>query len=136
VPARGEFAAIINTGAVENFNAYQLDISYDPAIIRVTGAEGGPGVTAGLIGATAIPVAIWSYQPANTPGKIRVLGIIPGNGSATGAGYLLQVHFQVTGTVGQTSSIAVSELMLFNYIAETIPSTIAGPQVVTVTAAP
>ncbi len=106
VPVGGDFVARVNISLVNNLNAYQFVITYNPSIIQVTGAEGGSGVTGGLIGSTAIPVDWWLYYPQGQPGTIRVLGHAAGNSAATGTGYLAEVHFHVVGTPNQVSNLA------------------------------
>jgi hypothetical protein len=103
VPAGGTFVARINTSLVANLSGYNFDVIYNPAQLQVVGTEGGPGVTAGLVGSTVFPMDMWAYQPLHTPGKIRVLGHIPGNGKVTGAGYLAEIQFRVLASSGSTT---------------------------------
>jgi hypothetical protein len=103
VPAGGTFVARINTSLVSNLSGYNFDVTYNPAQLQVVGTEGGPGVTSGLVGSTVIPLDMWAYQPVNTPGTIRVLGHIPGNGKVTGAGYLAEIQFRVLASSGSTT---------------------------------
>lgn len=121
VQPASDFVDRIAVTLLTNLNSYQFDLAYDPAVIEVVGPEGGPdGVTNGMIGSTPVPVAMWGYWPPGTPGKIRVLGHLPGVTGATGSGYLCDVHFHVIGPVGSMSNLAFSNGWLFNVQADPI----------------
>jgi len=124
-----DFVARISIGNVTDLDAYQFDLSYDPAVVQVEGPEGGvgggiaPGLTGGIIGTTWIPVDMWNYQPPATPGRVRVLGNLPGVNGVTGSGYMCDVHFQVVGPAGSESSLTFSDGLLFNGMGEEIAPT-------------
>lgn len=107
VPEGGIFTARINITPGARFNAYQIQLFYDPNVIQITGNEGGTeGVSNGIVETTVIPIDMWSFSPAGTPGgAIRILGRIPLNQTVNGAGYLAEVHFVVIGLRGTQSSI-------------------------------
>lgn len=108
--AGSDFVVQINVGQVTNLNVYGIELDYNNAVIQVSGAEGGKGVgvTDGQVGSTAIPVDLWGFYPAGTPGKIRIAGRVPQNGVATGTGYLCQVHFTAAaGAAGQSSPLTL-----------------------------
>jgi PKD repeat protein len=107
VVAGGNFTARVNTSQLTDFDSYALNISYNPSVIEVIGAEGGPeGVTAGMIDSTTVPVDSWGFSPPGTPGTISLAGDIPGGAGASGSGYLAEVHFHVTGSPGESSNIS------------------------------
>ena len=138
VSAGSDFVAMVDVTQVNNLYAYEFKVTYDPAIIQVTGAESGlSGVTPGLIGTTSIRVDGWIFQPPHTPSwTIRVIGHLADVAGATGLGYLVQVHFHVAGTVGQKSDIVLSALQLFNNVGDPITATIPVSPSVQVTASP
>jgi hypothetical protein len=116
IPVAGTFIARINVTPGATFNAYQIQISYDPNVIQVMGAEGSPvGVTQGLVGTTVIPIDMWSFFPTGRPGgSIRILGRITGNQSVNGAGYLAEIHFSVIGGAGQNTAITPTGTQFFS----------------------
>ena len=126
VPAGGDFVARINTSLVANLSAYEFDITYNPAAIQVIGAEGGPGVTSGLIGSTVIPVDMWSYYPylLHTPGTITVFGHIPFLGIVTGSGYVAEIHFHVLASSGQASINFTEHTPGWNMLIDNVANTI------------
>ena len=108
----GTFVVKVNITGVTNLAAWQFAIAYNPAVIRVIGAEGGAGITAGLMnGTTPAPVSAWSFFPLGTQGVVRVVGWVSNVMQLSGSGYLAQVNFQVLpGTAGQSSSIDFVDL--------------------------
>ncbi len=114
VQAGGDFVAIINVTEVINLCALQFDVSYDPAVLQVT------GVTSGMIGSTTMPVEMWGFIPPDTPGKIRVLGHILGLPHIRGSGYLAGIHFHVIGSHGQRSNLIYSSGLFIDVLDERI----------------
>ena len=85
---------------VPDFDAGNYDVGYDPAVLEVVGDEGGAsGVTAGRIGTTSVPVDMWGFIPAETPGAIRVVQNIPGVAGISGSGYLVKSIFALSAPV-------------------------------------
>jgi Cohesin domain len=115
VNAGGTLDININIGQVTSLNSYQFDLAYDSSVIQVIGDEGAAGVTQGLIGSTPVPVGLWAFQPVGTPtsGHIEALFTLSTK-TATGQGYLAQIHFKVIGSAGKVSSLALSKVILFN----------------------
>jgi hypothetical protein len=111
VPEGGAFTARINITPGATFNAYQIQVVYDPDVVQVLSTEGGTeGVTKGSVGSSEIPVDMWSFYPAGKRGgTIRILGKIPSNRSVNGSGYLAEIHFSVIGSNGDSSSITPVE---------------------------
>jgi hypothetical protein len=108
------FSVSINIGEVSDLIAFQVDMTYDNSVIRVVGAEGGPGVTAGQIGPTVFPIDMWGFIPPGEDRKIRILGRIPGMHPVSGQGYLTRIDFQAVGSVGQSTNLIISNLMLID----------------------
>jgi len=75
---------------------------YDGSLIQID--ESVEGITGGLIGSTKIPCDGYS---ANTQG-VKLIGHIPMAGSASGSGYLAEIHFKVIAATG-TISISFAE---------------------------
>lgn len=115
VPAGSEFVATANITDVVDLDSFQFNLTYDPAVIQVIGAEGDTtaGVTAGLIGSKTVPVDMWIYQPPGTPGTIGAIGNIPGVVGVSGSGYLAKIHFQVIGSAGDSSPLTLTDGHLF-----------------------
>lgn len=115
------FVVEVRVTEVTDFDACQFDLNYDPGVIQVNGPEGGPtGVTAGLIGSTAVPIDKWGYLAPGIPGRIRVLGNLPGASGVTGSGTLAEIHFHVVGAGGSSTGLNLSNVLLFNKDAQPI----------------
>ena len=78
------FTATVNISQVVDLNGAQYDIVFDPAVLVVD------NVTAGLIGATAMPVQGFTIV---SPGRYRVLQSLMFN-TVNGTGYLAVLHFK------------------------------------------
>jgi PKD repeat protein len=115
VTAGGSSTVAVNVDTIANFDAAQYDITYNPAVIDVT------GVTAGNIGGTAIPVAMWGVV-ATGPGTetIRVINNVPNFPGANGTGSLAVINFTAVGAAGQSSTITFSNGLLGDKDAEPI----------------
>lgn len=129
----GDFTVNLNIGDVTDFDAASYDVSFDTLVLRLD------DVTAGLIGATAIPVDVYSEIEAGT---WRVVQNVPGVTGVTGSGYLTVLHFHVLGADGDSSALSLSNGVLSNNLAEEITATWTGgsvaiadttPPVVTIT---
>lgn len=97
------FTASIRIADVIDFDAAQYDITYNPAVIRVT------DVTNGDINGTVIPVNdTWGYVPADTQGTIRILNNVKDLAGVSGSGYLAEIHFHAVGA--GTSAIDLIDL--------------------------
>ena len=115
------FVAAVNITEVTNFKACQFDVTYNPAIIQVIGAEGGTGVTSGMLDGTAVLIDNWGFIPPGTPGTMRILGNLPLGANVTGSGYLAEIHFNVVGSPCNTSELTLSNGYLFDYEGIEIP---------------
>jgi len=119
--AGSNFTADVDIGDVTDFDACQYDVTFDPLVLRLD------DITAGLIGSTEIPVDIYNELSAGT---FRVVQNVPGLDGATGSGYLAVLHFHVLGSVGDFSTIALSNGVLSNILAEEITAVWVGDLVV------
>ncbi|MFH1032029.1 MAG: cohesin domain-containing protein [Chloroflexota bacterium] len=119
------FIARVNIDSVIDFDAAQYDITYNPAVIQVT------GVTAGLIGSTTIPVSQWGDI---TPGTTRVINNVPNAPGVTGSGYLAEIHFHVVGAAGTSSTINLQNGLLGDKDAQEITTATWANGMVQVTA--
>ena len=116
-----DFTARVNVTEVSDFDACQFDVTYDPGVIEVT------DVTAGNIGGATIPIAMWGLIE---PGRIRVIGNVPGIPGVDGSGYMAEIHFHVIGSPGNTSAIDLSNGLLGDKYANPItPVTWVGASV-------
>jgi len=115
-----DFTVNVNIGDVTDFDAVSYDASFDTLVLRLD------DVTAGLIGATAVPVDLYNEVE---PGTWRVVQNVPGTEGVTGSGYLTVLHFHVLGADGDSSAITLSDGVLSNNLAEEITATWAGGSV-------
>ncbi|MFP3897534.1 MAG: cohesin domain-containing protein [Anaerolineales bacterium] len=103
VEVDSEFSAVMNITEVADLDGFQVDVSYDPTILGVI------GVSDGEIGGAVIPIDMWGEI---TPGRVRVIGNVPGVSGVNGSGYLAVVHFYVVGSPGDASEIDLSDGIL------------------------
>jgi len=115
-----DFTATIDISQVENFDACNYDVSFDPAVLRLD------NVTSGDIGGTVVPVDIWNEI---STGTFTIVQNVPGVPGVTGTGYLAVLHFHVIGSQGQDSNIGLSNGVLASILAEAIPATWTGGSV-------
>lgn len=117
VDAGSDFFARVNITEVRDFAVYQFDLTYDPAVLEVIGEQGSSeAVTDGYIDGSPINVD-WAFVPPGTPGKIRVLGEIPGVTGITGSGCLTEIHFSVVGLPSSVSDLTFSNMLLIDNMA-------------------
>jgi antitoxin (DNA-binding transcriptional repressor) of toxin-antitoxin stability system len=115
-----DFTVNVNIGEVTDFDAASYDVSFDSAVLRLD------DVTAGLIGATAIPVDLYNEVEVGT---WRVVQNVPGTEGVSGSGYLAVLHFHVVGADGDSSALTLSNGVLSNNLAEEITATWSGASV-------
>ncbi|MCD4797422.1 MAG: cohesin domain-containing protein, partial [Methanosarcinales archaeon] len=111
----GTFDATIDIADVTNLDSGQFDLSFDASIVNVT------GVNSGSIGSTTVQLETWTLVDSDT---VRVLFNLPGTTGVSGSGSLATIHFTVTGTVGDTSVLDISDGLLVDIWAEEILSTL------------
>ena len=112
-----DFTATVNISQVENFDASNYDVSFDPTVLRLN------NVTNGQIDSTEIPVDIWNER---SPGTYIIIQNVPGLTGATGSGHLAVLHFHVIGSIGQGSDINLSNGILSNTLAQEISAAWTG----------
>jgi len=115
-----DFTVNVNIGDVTDFDAASYDVTFDTLVLRLD------DVTAGLIGATAIPVDVYSEIEVGT---WRVVQNVPGTDGVTGSGYLAVLNFHVLGADGDSSAMSLSNGVLSSNLAEEITATWAGDSV-------
>ena len=115
-----DFIARVNIANVENFDATNYDVSYNPSVLEAV------NVTGGLINGTAIPVDMWRVI---TPGTIRVIQNVPGLSGVSGSGYLAEIQFHVIGSAGSSSMISFANGVLSDNAANEIAATWVGNSV-------
>ena len=86
----------------------------------------GIGITNGNIGITTIPVVATNQIAAGT---IRVVVNVPGNPGVSGSGFLAEIHFRTIGTIGTSSAINLTNVLVGNNVAQEIPSVAQGTTV-------
>jgi hypothetical protein len=112
-----DFMAGISVSEMVDFDGCQYDVSFDASVLRLD------DVTSGLIGSTTIPVDLyWEVSP----GIWRVVQSIPGAIGVSGSGYLAVLHFHVTGSEDDSSTISLSNGSLYDTLAEEITAVWAG----------
>lgn len=121
-----DFTVTVDISQVENFDACNYDVSFDPLVLQLD------DVTSGLIGSTTIPVDFYNQISSGT---YRVIQNVPGLSGVSGSGYLAVWHFHAIGSGGDSSSITPSNGMLSNNSAEEIEATWVGDSV-TITSIP
>jgi len=89
-------------------------VTFDASVVNVT------GVDSGSIGSTTVQLESWTLVDSDT---VRVLFNLPGTTGVSGSGSLATIHFTVTGTVGDTSVLDISDGLLVDIRAEEILST-------------
>ncbi len=112
----GTFNATIDMGNVTDLDSGQFDLSFNSSVVNVT------AVCDGNIGGTTVPISDWRFMNADT---IRVLFDLSGADAVTGAGSLATINFEITGSVGDTSVLDISNGELFDLdtYSEGIPAT-------------
>jgi hypothetical protein len=101
----------ITQGIVTDLDVAQFDITYDKAVLHVTSVVGGE------IGGKAAQLGTWGYIPAGTEdtGRIRVICNQPmptpenTDPWPDGYGYLVELHFDVVGNAGSSTTISFPE---------------------------
>ena len=111
-----DFTVSVDITNVTDFDAGQCDVSFDDSVLRLD------DVTAGLIGGTQIPVALWNKI---SPGTYRIIVNVPGVPGVSGSGYLAALCFHAIGSAG-SSTVNLSNGFLNNNLGEEITATWSG----------
>jgi len=99
------FNATIDIENIADLDSGQFDLSFDSSVVNVT------AVYDGNIDGTTVPVSDWHFIDTDT---IRVLFDLPDGDLASGSGSLATVNFEVTGSVGDTGVLDISNGGLFD----------------------
>ena len=116
----GNFTATVNITQVANLDATNYDVSFNSAVLSLN------NVTNGNIGGTSIPIDIWNERSAGT---FTIVQNVPGLNGVNGTGYLAVLHFGVLGSLGQNSTISLSNGVLSSTNATVIPAIWLGDSV-------
>jgi len=100
--------ATVNVENVENLDAGQFDLEFNPAVLKVVGVENGS------IGETEIPVQWRSIDS----GTVRVIFNLEGVTGVSGSGQLASIEFEVIGD--EEGGLCISDCLLGNTEAESI----------------
>jgi hypothetical protein len=109
----GTFDASIVVDSVADFNSGQFDLSFDSSVVTVT------DVADGSLGGETIPVSAWACVDNDT---IRVILDVSGIAGINGSGNLATITFAVVGKTGAKSVLDISNGLLVNTEAESIPA--------------
>ncbi|MEA1907384.1 MAG: cohesin domain-containing protein [Euryarchaeota archaeon] len=117
----GTFDATIEIADVTNLDSGQFDLSFDPSVVNIT------GVDSGSVDGTEVPIDLW--RSVKDAGMACVLFNLPDITGVSGSGSLATIHFEVTGTAGDTSALDISDGLLVDTMADKIPATWTGDDV-------
>lgn len=99
---------------VVDLGAFEVHLSYDPAVLQATGAELGPFLTSS--GRTPVPLG-----PALREGEIRFAGATYGTPAGPhGSGELAQITFRVVGS--GSSALAFNRVIVTDAAAQVLPT--------------
>ena len=94
------FVVTLGVDSVTDLTAAQFDLSFDPAVIKVS------DVKEGEINGEDILTVMWCLNPAKD--TVRVLIMMPIGESVSGSGYLAEIEFEVKGKEGEKSELTFS----------------------------
>ena len=107
-----DFVAPVAISQVENFDAANYIVVFNPGVLQVT------QVAPGAIGGTEIPVGAVNID--NASGRVTVVQNVPGLSGVSGAGALANVHFHVVGSTDETSALDLEDGVLGDNAANAI----------------
>ena len=110
----------IDVDQVADLNAASYEIKFDPAVLEVA------GVADGQVNGTAVVVGAFNENPAGT---LVIAQEVTSLATASGAGYLATITFNVIGAVGSNSDVTSSSEILSDDGALLIPSNWTGASV-------
>ncbi|MCW7076192.1 MAG: cohesin domain-containing protein [Candidatus Syntrophoarchaeum sp.] len=113
--ASDSFEVQIEIDDVEDLDAAQFDLSFNPDVLTVA------SVSDGEIDGKDIPVLNWNLDPSD-PGTLRVVVDLPGVKGVSGSGHLAKIEFDPKG--GGVSRLVLSNVILSDINADEIK----GPQ--------
>jgi hypothetical protein len=109
-----DFTVGISISDVTDFDACNYDIIFDASVLRLD------AVTSGLVGSTEIPVDLYNEVAGGT---YRIIQNVPGLAGVNGSGYLAELHFHVTGSIGDSSLVSPLNGVLSDITAAEIEAT-------------
>lgn len=93
------FDVTIDVEDIEDFNAGQFDLVFDPEVVEVK------EVTNGSIGGIKIPITMWGEIDSDT---IKIMPGLSGETTVSGTGYLAKITFEVEGEEGDECVLEIS----------------------------
>lgn len=111
------FTVSVDITDVTAFDAGQFDVSINESLVQLD------DVTAGQIGATQVPVDLWSEVGSGT---YRIIVNVPGVPGVSGSGSLAVLHFQASSSSAGSSTVSLSNGFLNNNLATQITATWSG----------
>ncbi len=109
----GTFDATIDIADVTKLGSGQFDLSFDPSVVSFVDVEPGS------IDGTEVPIDMFRLME---DGRVRVLFNLQGATGVSGSGSLATIHFEATGTVGDTGVLDLSDGLLVDTGAGKIPA--------------
>ena len=95
------FDVTIEVDYIEDFNAGQFDLVFDPRVVKTKEND----VTVGRIGGTEIPITMCGLVDSDT---IKIMPGLSGGTTVNGTGYFVKITFEVKGTEGDESALNIS----------------------------
>lgn len=114
------FTVTVGITDVAAFDAGQLDVSINESLVQLD------DVTAGQIGATQVPVDLWTEVSSGT---YRIIVNVPGVPGVSGSGSLAVLHLQAASSATGACAVGLSNGFLNNNLAVQIPATWTGGSV-------
>lgn len=108
------FTAQILANNIDDFDAANYDVIYDPGVLEAV------TVTDGELEGRNVPVDMWGFIPPTEQGRIRIINNIPGIDGVSGCGYLAEIEFHVIGDPGSWSEISLADGILSDITAHEI----------------
>jgi hypothetical protein len=100
VEERGIFDVTIDIIEVNDLNAAQFDLSFDPRIVEVSAVKNGK------ISKGDIPIILWVLN--SDKDTVRVVASLEIGESESGSGYLAEIEFEIKGEEGDMSVLDIS----------------------------
>jgi len=95
------FDVTIDVDYIEDFNAGQFDLSFDPSVVKTKEKD----VTVGRIDGTEIPITMCGLVDSDT---IKIMPGLSGETTVSGTGYLAKIMFEVIGKEGDECVLELS----------------------------
>ena len=118
----GTFNVTIEIYNAADLDSGQFDLWFDSSVVNVT------GVSSGSVDGTTVPIDAWNFTDADT---VRVLFNLPGVDGISGSGTIATISFEITGTVGDTSALDISDGLLVDTESNETPALWFDSEIVT-----